>query len=262
MCPRCLSSSRSLPRRGLPACPEEPGIPTVTSETVRASSWQFPVGARPGPWLSTSLKTSLSPLCLRPPRPLAWPHQGAGSGLASPGHRLPPPRGWGGGQQRQKAGEQEPTNGLVLQGRGKKGRRGASWDPRVRNPSPPEPLWAVESILQECQDPNGAPVKAVFSRNATRRTMAPLKQKSHCETKMSEWGQGLYSTADRAPWAGRARVTEGQLWPKGHRSFCVTRMGLSGGSLYVSTPVHPSAPGPGPAPTGTQSRPLAADRPG
>uniref|UniRef100_M3XWN8 Uncharacterized protein n=1 Tax=Mustela putorius furo TaxID=9669 RepID=M3XWN8_MUSPF len=90
--------------------------------------------------------------------------------------------------------------------------------------------------------------------------MAPLKQKSHCETKMSEWDQGLYSTADRAQWAGRARVTEGQLWPKGHRSFCVTRMGLSGGSLYISTCVHPSEPGPGPVPTGTQSRPLAAAR--
>ncbi|VCW91076.1 unnamed protein product [Gulo gulo] len=77
---------------------------------------------------------------------------------------------------------------------------------------------------------------------------------------MSERGQGLYSTADRAQWAGRVGVTEGQLWPKGHRSFCVTRMGLSGGSLHISTPVHPSEPGPGPAPTGTRSRPPAAAR--
>lgn len=145
-------------------------------------------------------------------------------------------------------------------GERKEGEKGSLLGPQGQEPIPSRPLWAVQSILQECHDPDGAPVKAVFSRNATRRTMAPLKQKSHCETKMSEWDQGLYSTADRAQWAGRARVTEGQLWPKGHRSFCVTRMGLSGGSLYISTCVHPSEPGPGPVPTGTQSRPLAAAR--
>lgn len=219
--------------------------------TTRASALHlledFPLPALPPSTLTAGLAS---------PRSRKWT-----GGSASRGHGLPLPRGlwgWAAGAESRRAGAHQWS---CVSGERKEGEKGSLWDPRVRSPSPAEPLWTVQSILQECHDPNGAPVKAVFSRNATRRAMAPLKQKSHCESKMPEWGRGLYLTADRAQWAGRARVTEGQLWPKGHRSFCVTRMGLSGGSLHISTPVHPSEPGPGPAPTGTQSCPPAAARP-